>query len=312
MSLIDPASLPAGSAFSFMQPCLSWRLAAAFKTHWGYTGFDLAQNPDLQFPNRYLTKTVSYRVIVNSPFGNEDTTTISTFTVDRFSGVITADPPGAVDIENGFNPYPITYGGDTVQIADSGVVTTGSNTTERQIYTTTLSNPYLISQLESDVDNLLAAFDPATVPDKTLTELAYLAQGDNGTGNPSLGLGLIAAIDAMGDIPGGYPPFIQFGSPIPLNALGAAALAAYSPGIFGPFGTDVAPGMVKVIAFISMAGLYCLRTYIIDDFGNPVGTPTCVNGSGGCGSFFKVAPPSPYSLGQETYVVFTPNGQCGS
>jgi hypothetical protein len=309
--LINPSisSLPPGSVLSFGQPCLSWKLAAGFKTHWGYTGFDLS----VPFPNRYLTKTVAYRVISASPFGNADTTTTSVFSVDRFSGDITADPPDANDIENGVDPYPITYQGDTVQIADSGVLTIGSNTTERQIYTTTLSNPYAIGQLEADVDALLATFDPATVPNDTFSELAYLAQGDNGT-NYGLGDGLIAAIDALSGIPApyGYPPIIDFSGPSPLNNLGAAALAAYSPGVSGVFGTIIAPGLVKVIGYISMAGLYCLKSYTIDPAGNPIGTPTCIQGTGGCGSFFKVVAPSPFVLGQETYVVAVPNGRCES
>ncbi len=290
MPLIDPSTLAAGSRFSFGQPCLSWKLVAAFKTQWGWTGFD----PGIVPVNMYLTRKVDYRVIGDGGF---DKTTTAVFFMDRFSGAVTSDPPGAQDIENlPGNILPVTHQGNTVQIAD-----TGDQDGVRQIFTVTLSNPYTMEQFSTDVDALLGNFDPATVPNKTFTEIAYSAEGP--------GDSLFVAIQAMQAFPGGYPPLISFNENVPLQNLGDAALAGYVP-IFPGFSTQ--PAMVKIWGFISMAGTYCLRTYAIDAGGNPVGSPTCIQGSGNCGSFFKVTPPSPFVYGQNTYVVVVPNCRCGS
>jgi hypothetical protein len=183
------------------------------------------------------------------------------------------------------------------------VIVTGSNATRRQIWQVTLSNQYLLSGLEADVDALLAGFDPATVPNQTITPLAYPADG-----NPTAGMFATILIPS----PYNYPHLLTptMGSPMSQPTLGAAAISAYNPNLFvQDFGTS---GMGKVEGFISMAGDYCLKTYTINPAGQLIGSPTCASGRGTCSSWFKVTPPSPYVPGQNTYIVALPNCQCGN
>ncbi|HXD00257.1 MAG TPA: hypothetical protein VN048_13025 [Verrucomicrobiae bacterium] len=303
MSLIDPsvpglaaAGLP-GSLLSFGMPCLKWKLAAAFKTHWGFDGYDSTISP----PNKYLTKTVVYTVI-NTFAGQSGTgITNSVITIDRMSGVVSGNAPdGEGPIGGG---APIVYSGDTVKTTDTGVVVTGSNATTRQIWQVTLSNQYTLAALEADVDALLAGFNPDVVPINTITPLAYSADG-----NPTAGEFATILVPA----PYNYPHLLTptMGSPMSQPTLGAAAISAYNPNLFvQDFGTS---GMGKVEGFISMAGDYCLKTYSIDPAGQFIGSPTCVSGRGSCSSWFKVTPPAPYVPGQNTYVLAVPNCQCGN
>jgi hypothetical protein len=285
-------SIPAGSLFSFGTPCLKWKLAAAFKTHWGFDGYDSTISP----PNKYLTKTVVYTVI--DTFAGQTGTGIvnSVITIDRMSGVVSGRAPdGEGPIGGG---APIVYIGDTVKTTDTGVIVTGSNATRRQIWQVTLSNQYPLAALEADVDALLAGFDPATVPNQTITPLAY-----PGDANPTAGEFATILIPS----PYNYFHLLTptMGSPMSQPTLGAAAISAYNPNLFvQDFGTS---GMGKVEGFISMAGDYCLKTYTINAAGQFIGSPTCVSGRGSCASWFKVTPPSPYVPGQNTYVLAVPS-----
>jgi hypothetical protein len=308
MSLIDPsvsglaaAGLP-GSLFSFGTPCLKWKLVGAFKTHWGYTGFDGSISP----PNRYLTKTIVYTAIGTGPGGTSESTSTTVFNIDRFSGAVTSIPPGALDIENLPTPAPVTYNGDTIATADTGVQIPAPGYTSRQIFQVTLSNQYTMAELEGDVDALIAGFDPATVGNQTFTGLAYPADP-----NPEGG---VLATQAIGS-PYNYP-YGNTGAPAYQPTLGAAAIAAYAPATQFLQSFNSA-GFGKIVSFLAMAGDYCLKTYALapdatDKGEHFVGPPTCVSGRGSCASWFEVTPPTPFVPNENTYVLAVPNCQCGS
>jgi hypothetical protein len=333
--LTDPSvsALPPGSLLSFGMPCLKWKLAGAFKTHWGALGFDANPAP---FPSRYLKQTVVYKQSEFGVVGANTGTYVQT--MDKFTGQIGGPEVPGIGIP-GFLPGPLligftappdgsgsgSFGGDgafNFSLTRNGntslsasLVQSAPGFENNQSWEITLSDEYTFVQLEADVDALIEGFDPATVPNQTFTQLAYTKLGDDGTDE-----GLLSALFAMELIPSpyGYAPLIgNFQIPYALGRLGAAALAAYNTG--RPEISGEPPGFAKVVGFISMAGAYCLKTYTVvdpatenDPSTTPIGLPTCVNGSGSCAQFFKVSPPTPYVVGQNTCVILTPNGRCGS
>lgn len=311
--LIDPsvsslaaAGLP-GSLLSFGAPCLKWKLVAACKTHWGWTGYDSTISP----PNKYLTKTVVYTTLYQTIIGGVVTSAqTETFTwqgnIDHISGAVTGGPNVYGE---GLPGSTVSYQGDTQKTAIAGPTEIGSSYWETQTWVTTLSNPYTIAQLEGDVDALLGQVDPDLLAIQTLTVIAYAADNVPLGGSQAARLipGGYAAISA-GNVP--FNPIPLTGSPASVSqpTLGPAAFSAYNPNLFLPdFGNA---GMCKMVGWLAMAGDYCLKTFTVSQSGTPVGQPLCVNGRGTCSNWFKVTPPSPLVPGQETYVVAVPNSQC--
>jgi len=280
------------SLFSFGTPCLKWKLAAAFKTHWGFTGYDATISP----PNRYLTKTVVYTV--TDTFAGQSSTSVvtSVINVDHMSGAVTGSAPdGEGPIGGG---APVIFTGDTVQTTDTGVIVTGSNATRRQIWQVTLSNQYSLTTLERDVDALLAGFDPASVANQTITSLVYPA-------DPNPTAGEFATLFAPA--PYNYPQ-VLVGNPA-APTLGALAITGYA--LAGQFVQSFfTAGMGKVEGWFAMAGEYALVNYILNSVtGQPIGRPTCVAGRGGCSTWVNIGPLQ-YVPGQATYTVLNPNTTC--
>jgi hypothetical protein len=298
ISALTAAGLP-GSLFSFGMPCLKWKLVGGFKTHWGWTGFDATISP----PNRYLTRTVVYTVM-DTYLGETSTkVTTSQENMDRISGAVTGQsPPGGTGPIGG--GAPVVYNGDTRQTTDTGPRDLGGGYIDRQIWQVTYSNQYTMGQLESDADSLIDGFDPSSVPNQTITALAYPTDG-----NPTAGC--FATFFPPGRY--AYPQLghSTFGTPMPAPTLGAAAIAGYAPAnqFLQSFGTA---GFGKIVGYLAMAGDYCLKTYTVDAGGQFIGSPTCLSGRGSCSSWFRVAPPAPYATGRNTYVVAVPNCQCGN
>ncbi len=299
VSGLAAAGLPGSLLALGGAPCLKWKLAAAFKTHWGWNGFDSSISP----PNKYLTKSVLYSQTATVAGQTTFSHTLTAQTIDRISGQVSGTPPpfGEGPITGG---APVVFGGDTQQLTDTGVVVVGSNATLRQSWRVNLSNQYTLAMLEGDVDALLDGFNPDLVPNQTITPLAYPTESNSDAG-------ILAVVDL---VPNSYPILITptYGSPMPQPSLAAAAISAYNPNIFPQdFGTS---GMGKVISFLTMAGAYCLKTFTVtlDDQGEHlIGTPACVSGRGSCSQWFKVTPPSPIVPGKNTYVMAVPNCRCG-
>jgi hypothetical protein len=309
--LVDPsvngmaaAGLP-GSLLSFGLPCLKWKLLCGVKTHWGFDGFDATVSP----PNKYLSLTVVLKEIFAPAIGTQPSPSTFEQTLDRISGnaiAQTGDPsllnaPGLFGspILPGYSAQVLS---DAHQIITQGPFSIGPGATQTNVWDITLSAPYAMAQLESDVDALIDAVDLTTVPAQSLELLAY--DTDPGPLGGTLASVLIPAAYNYPIIATGNPPY---GTAIATPGLGAAAFAAYNPGFETSFGLA---GMCKLVGWLAMAGDYCLRTFTVDNQQQPIGQPTCVSGRGSCGTWFRVAPPSPVVAGQNTYVLAVPNSQC--
>jgi hypothetical protein len=292
MRHIPPNPLP--GLFTFNAPCLRWKILAGIKNQYGFPGHFAP------YQTRYLNLLVTITTD-NRPLG-------PSFGVSTVSQLFTIDPSNGARTPNSLNasatpllnfPYNTGLPGSdpgSTWIIDSDTHYTHIVTLSDGVIVTVegqLSTPYTLSQLEADASALIHAIDPATVPEFTLM---FTTGGGVPTADPTTAL----------------PAQYMYGSiygqnPLPIPILKAATWSSLIFGLVGPLNWQ--PNVyMKAIGYFAMAGKYCQQTYLVDYNDNPINN-TCFSGNGTCGNQFQVTPP-PLVLGQNAYVLITPNCQC--
>ncbi len=304
--------------YSFLTPCLNWKFILAYKGHSGWNGFIAP------FHNKYLNRheKITNRLFLNGRLLSQEVTE-QEFDVDQLTGEI-AFQSALFGLSQFPFAHPPAPGDPAWIIEDNRFVHTdtgplnGDGSQVVIVTEVTLSNPYTLGQLDADTDALIDAIDPTTLPWGTVTPVWY---PDIESGDPFGGIGAAQAASVLdqfipntppgvGVLPSRIaPPSVFAQSPAPFTS---AAGYAYAPNPAGTVPTwDVPAGYAKWVGFVKMAGKYCRRTFLIDLNLQPVGTPQCISGRGSCAVAFRVNPPVPAPvIGQNAYVIVTPNCQC--
>ena len=293
---------------SFCPPCFQWKIFAAWKTYWGFVGFVAPHQ------TRYLTKTIRF---VSSAifFPGAPTTVLQDYSmvlgIDRNTGAKAIISLTTAVGQGGAFPDPCPTDFSNIQTilensplwtinSDTQAVysqTGGGITTQ---YFVTLSDEYTLTDLEGDVDTLLAVVDPSTVPPMNLLQVT--APGDNMFGALDMGLAAIPnsyLYSTLGQAGLSHQPILK-----------AAALTAYLPVESTQLIPGLAVGLLKLASMMAMAGNYCQKTFTLDYNVQPVGTPQCVSGVGTCNGWFTVPAP-PLEPGRNAYKLVVPNCRCG-
>ena len=265
---------------SFCLPCLQWKFIVAIKAHEGWSGF---------LPP-YHTKYL-HRI---------DKTTFSTGVlnreqvIDRLTGQLTEISGPGYDIVQ-FGPPP--FGGPNWTVRDDYL--SFLDTVNGIHYESTLDQPYELTTLNADADNLIATIDPAGIPWGNLVEV-------------DLGVPIELSIGGVNEMMSFLPlPYQFLLASAPVASLGAAAAYIFFPGTISNIGLNFQGCLIKLVGFIKMAGNYCQKTYYID-FNQNVLSHLCLSGKGSCAApGFRVNPP-PVIDGQNAYVLIVPNCQCSS
>jgi hypothetical protein len=277
---------------------LRWKLVLANKNQNGWPGFIAP------FENRYLNKLV---VIETQPTFNYPNNPVTTRTqewvTDRLTGAI-ASADGNANADADF-PYGDTLtqqpGTETWTVTETSFTHWLNNGYFVIITTVTLSNPYTLTQLDTDTNALLSSVSILNMPWNTLIVVPSADQG--------LPLG---PYSPNGDLTQLLPPQVTYNltgapGPIAVPNLNAAAWCIYAPGSVSS--QNFFPnGYSKLIGYIAMAGNYCQKTYYLDYNLNLL-NQNCVSGIGSCAAPFKVTPP-PITPGTDAYVLIVPNCQC--
>jgi hypothetical protein len=281
---------------TFNTPCLKWKLVVAEKLQVGWPGFIAP----------YLTRYLSKHVEITTSFGGfPPTIRIQDFSMNHFGNVTPSPNPVVAEADFPYAEDPLPT--DVFGVTETWTVTESffQNITMQSGVTikteVTLSNPYTIDILNADLDALIGAVDVNSAPWGTLTKNIA----------PDFG-GALSDVNQLIPVQWNYYPYLGgpvVNHPVTIEApLLAAAYSAYLPGLVSP-SEWFANSSVKAVGYVGMAGNYCLKTFVLDDQQNVL-DESCQSGIGSCAGSFKVTPPA-VNPENNTYIVLTPNCQCG-
>jgi hypothetical protein len=280
---------------TFNTPCLRWKLVAAVKLQYGWPGFTAP------YSTRYLSKLVTISSSPTFGFTPGAWTDVQQqlYTMDHEGNISPND--GLFHINADF-PYgaPLTEDpkhSESWEVTETyfkHIYNNGLFFTQTEVQ---LSDPYELTALESDADQIIASLNLADQPWNT-----WQSGGD---------LTSIAAQPIENNaIPEQFRNAAQDNSgPAAMTQLNSAAWYAYALGLVTASFWQP-NGYMKTIGHVAMAGNYCRKTFVFDPSFNVL-NQNCLSGIGSCASTFIVTPP-PLVAGQNAVVLIVPNCQCNA